>query len=242
MISLDSSQKIQDLLNYAEKTTFAPHKFDNYCKAAKLQCASELIEDAKKTYTLAKRAIDEDKINQLLKLSKIAIMINPTTTPDELKKAAERIEKDCNWAERQPQGKSVLGETYALRLALLAKRYFQMGSSYTGNSYLQEAINWSNCGQRLIEGARTDLKIVKVCIKGNQFNTCLQTVKKMEKYIPLLELNYMKANYMLTLAELILPIDKDYGKTLLSKAEKWIDKNNEKEIDRLNRVTQLYNT
>jgi hypothetical protein len=242
MISLDSSQRIQTHLRYAEETNFPPNKFKNYCKAAKLQCVSNLIEAARNTYDLALKAQDKDDVNQLLKLSRIAIMINPTRTPDDLKEAADRIEKDCNWAERQSRGKSTLGETYALRLALLAKRYFQMNSSYTGNHYLQKAINWSNCGQRLIEGAQADLKIVKVCIKGNQRNTCLQTVKKMEEYIPLLEFNYLKANYMLILAELLLPIDKNYGKTLISKAETWTDKNNKKEADRLNETIQLYNT
>ena len=238
---IDRSQTIQNYLKQAGEEPLKPGKFRNYYLAAKLQCESGLVEDAKNTYALA-QSVRPDGIENLLKITKIAIMINPQCIPKELEDAENRMEYACFWAKKQYAGLIACGQVYAPTLANIAKRYFQLNLPNKGNYYLQEAIKWSGYGGVLYEMTQNDFKIVKVCIKGNQPDSCLNVVKKMEEYIPLYEEDEIQANYMLALAELILPIDKDYGKILLSKAETWTNIDNEKEMKELDRVTQLYNS
>ncbi len=238
---VDRSQTIQNYLKQAEEEPQQPIKFRNYYKAARLQCKSGLIDDAKNTFALA-QGVMPDGIDSKLKIAKIAIMINPQTIPKELEDAENRAQFACSWAVKQYAGLMSCGQVFAPSLATIAKRYFQLNLPDQGKHYLQEAIKWSNYGGKLFEMTQNDLKIAKVCIKSNQPDLCLDVVKKMEGYIPLYEVDEVQASFMLTLAELILPIDKEYGKTLLSQAETWTDKNNEKAIKELERVTQLYNT
>ncbi len=238
---VDRSHAIQNYLKLAEEASEKADKFRNYYKATKLQCESELIEDAQQTFTLVQNFKPEG-VDALLKISKLAIMINPLSAPKELEDAVNRTEYTCSWALQQSCGKMSCAQVVAPALALIARRYFQLHLDDKGKHYLQMAITWSEYGGKLIEITQTDLKVVKTCVKGNQLDTCLTVVKKMEEYIPFYEMNDIQASFMLTLAELILPIDKEYGKTLLSKAEGWTNKNDEKALKELERVTQLYNT
>jgi len=230
----DRATEIAANLKKAAETSFSPWKFDYLYKAAKLQCASKLYDDAKKTYELLKNTESwgSFSVEKLLKIAKIAIMINPTETPKELKDAKDQIMKNCEWQTTQPFGRNTLGTLYAGDLTLLAKRYFQLNKKDDGNVYLQQAKQWAGYGGGdFYREMSVGLKIAKVYKNSNQPEKCLEFVKTIVKYMSKISLgrmktdeNSLKASYKLDCAELILSIDKDYGNTLIASAREVLEK------------------
>lgn len=235
------SSEISKFLIQAEQTTFAPHKIDNYCKAAKLQVKAGLGEEAKKSYASAQEAlthITSDHREEPLKVAKIGILVFPGRKPPELTRTEQIINDGWRWVERQPLGYNTLRNTYAKQYVLLAKRFFQMKDSQIGNRYIEKAME-------LACEPNGHFKIAKVYKKADLPEKCLEVLKKIQNYMLMSSDHDERASWLLTICRLAATVNKEFGRTVLATAEAQIKKDFPTEPffhEKLAELTELYKT
>lgn len=169
--------------------------FLEYCRTAKEQFRSGNREAAKATAVFAKNIMNIEDADELLKFSRIALMLGPFKFPKELE-AAEKIAE-------YTFDSAILTK----RLALLSKRYAQYNpSSITAGMYLGRAR--ANCKhiKDLHKKIEVQFKIIKAGMLFHNKNECFSDAEHLKETITCYIADPKKIEYSFKLAALISPI------------------------------------
>jgi hypothetical protein len=225
-VSVDYSQKISNFLQRAEKSSVPSCKLDAYYKAAKWQLKSGLNDAAKASYKKAEnlRLLNGpsyiDTVENVLKLVKFSILINPDQRPVLLSTAVEKVIDKKQFSEKE-EIKLIRGNTCIGYFTKLANCFYRLKDSAPADQYLSDAIAWSGRGDPY-DCLRAYKKIAKVCVIGNKKDYFWKIIPGIEAklYELITYADVMQSMlWRFDMVKVAYKVDRDFGKKMLKSAK-----------------------